>query len=194
MNYSELKDEELIKLIDTDENAFDEILLRYKLAVRKIARQYFIVGGEDEDLVQEGTFGLFKAVKNYNGKFPFKNFAFACIKNSIITAVKKDNSQKHRPLNFYVSLSTEDSDSSDKNFIVRDTAADPEEEFINSEREQELKREIENVLSDFEYRILTLYLEGYSYAEIAKKENKTLKSVDNAVQRIRKKIQNIQRL
>lgn len=191
INYFALADEELVKLSDKDTVALDAILLRYKKAVIKIARQYYVIGGEKEDLIQEGTLGLFKAVKNYNGKFPFKNYAFTCIKNSIITAVKKDNKLSNRPLNFYVSLSGEDGEDIDKNVAVRSQADSPEEEYINYEREAELKADIKNALSDFENEILSLYLAGFSYADIAKKQNKTVKSVDNAVQRIRKKIQNL---
>ena len=191
MNYSELKDEELVKLSATDESALDAILLRYKKAVVSIARQYYIIGGEESDLIQEGTLGLFKAVKNYNEKSPFKNFALTCIKNGIITAVKSDNRLKNRPLNFYVSLSGEDGDDMDKNSAFMDTAANPEQKYIDSEQAAELEKRIQAVLSKFEYRVFRSCLVGFSYSDIAKKEGKSVKSVDNAVQRVRKKIESV---
>ncbi len=192
INYSEMKDEELVDLSNSDERALDAILLRYKKAVVNIARQYYIIGGEESDLIQEGTLGLFKAVKNYNGKAAFKNFALTCIKNSIITAVKRDNRLKHRPLKFSVSISGEDGDDEDKNPAFVDAAANPEEKYIDSERETELKEKIKDALSDFEYRVLFLSLAGFSYADIAEREKKSVKSVDNAVQRVRKKIKSIE--
>ncbi|MBO4251611.1 MAG: sigma-70 family RNA polymerase sigma factor [Clostridia bacterium] len=184
--YDLLSDEQLAVLAKTDTFALETLLERYKKAVKSTARQYFLAVGEEEDLIQEGTIGLFKAINTFDGVSAFKNYAFTCIKSGIISAVRKSTSDKNKPLLYYVPIGAEGDE--DKNSIIKDEAIDPEEEYINSEAAREFMDRIKVALSDYEYGILTLYLDGYSYIEIAKMKDKNPKSVDNAVQRIRKKI------
>lgn len=183
--YTALSDEELAVLARTDEGALEFLLEKYKQAVKSTARQYFLVGGDEEDLIQEGTIGLFKAINSYDGKSPFKNYAFTCIKSVIISGIRKSTSNKHKPLNFYVPIYAGEDD---KNPMVKGEISDPEEEYINSETAAEFLGEIKASLSEYEFRILELYLQGYSYADVAEEIGSNVKSVDNAVQRIRKKI------
>ena len=184
--YDLLSDEQLAVLAKTDTFALETLLERYKKAVKSTARQYFLAVGEEEDLIQEGTIGLFKAINTFDGVSAFKTYAFTCIKSGIISAVRKSTSDKNKPLLYYVPIGAEGDE--DKNSIIKDEAIDPEEEYINSEAAREFMDRIKVALSDYEYGILTLYLDGYSYIEIAKMKDKNPKSVDNAVQRIRKKI------
>lgn len=184
--YIELSDEKLAVLAKADNAAMETLLERYKKAVKSTARQYFLADGEEDDLIQEGTIGLFKAINTYDGVSSFKNYAFTCIKSGIISAVRKSTSDKNKPLLYYVPIGAEGDE--DKSSIIKDEAIDPEEEYINSEAEKEFIDRIKMTLSEYEFDILTLYLSGYSYSDIAKKQGKKVKSVDNAVQRIRKKI------
>lgn len=185
-NYAILSDEELAVKSKSDKYALEALINRYKKAVLSTARQYFLVGGEEDDLVQEGTIGLYNAITTFNGVSAFSNYAFTCIKSSIISTVRKSTRGKSRALNYYVPIYAEDGD--DKNPIVKGEISDPEEEYINLETASEFIERIKAALSKYEYGILTLYLQGYSYAEIAKEKSANVKSVDNAVQRIRKKI------
>ena len=189
IDYTAYSDEELAELSRSDDKALESLIKRYKQAVISVARQYFLAGGEDEDLVQEGTIGLFKAITTYNGKTAFKNYAFACIKSRIISSVRKSTSNKNKPLNYYLPIYADDEN--DKNPILKLDVSDPEEEYINEESALEFMAKIKTVLSDYEYEILQEYCHGYSYSEIAERKNITAKSVDNAVQRIKKKIAEI---
>lgn len=191
MDYSLLTDEKLLELCtgeNADEEALGALLMRYKHTVNSVARAYFLSGGDTDDLLQEGMIGVFKAISTYNGKSSFKNYAYKCIKTTILSAVKKSGRLKNRPLYNYVPLTAEEGDDADKNSFLSDDSFDPEERYINDEAEKELKARIKEGLSDLEFKILSLYLAGYSYREIAEKTDKSVKSVDNAVQRIRKKI------
>ena len=185
-DYALLSDEQLAAAAKTDFRALETLIGRYKQAVRGLARQYFLTGGEEDDLIQEGTIGLFKAITAYDGTSPFKNYAFTCIKSGIISTVRKSTSYKHKALMYYVPICVGEED--DKNPLIKGEISDPEEEYINSESAKEFMRRIKAVLSKYEYEILTLYLDGYSYLDIARAKYKNEKSVDNAVQRIRKKI------
>ena len=188
-DYRNMSDEELAILSRTDECAAEMLMERYKKTVKSIARQYFLAGGDSDDLIQEGTLGLFRAITTYNGVSAFKNYAFTCIKSSIISTVRKFTSDKSKALNYYVPLYADDeSKDGDKTPIIKGEVIDPEEEYINTESEKELMSRVKGALSGYEYDILTMYLDGYSYTDIAEKQNKNVKSVDNAVQRIRKKI------
>lgn len=194
MNYSIMSDEELLSACKDGkdekekEEALGVLLMRYKHTVNMVARAYFLSGGDTDDLLQEGMIGVFKAISTYNGKSSFKNYAYKCIKTNILSAVKKSGRLKNKPLYNYVSLSSEEGDDEDKNAFLSDDSFDPEEKYINAEAEKELKARIKRELSELEYTILNFYLAGYSYREIAEKTDKSVKSVDNAVQRIRKKI------
>ncbi len=190
MDYSAMSDEELLAACKNgkeNEEALGVLLMRYKHTVNMVARAYFLSGGDTDDLLQEGMIGVFKAISTYNGKSSFKNYAYKCIKTTILSAVKKSGRLKNKPLYNYISLSSEEGDD-DKNAFLSDDSFDPEEKYINDEAEKELKARIKESLSELEYKILNLYLAGYSYREIAEKTDKSVKSVDNAVQRIRKKI------
>ena len=150
--------------------------------VRSIARGYFLVGGDTEDLIQEGMIGLYGAVSDYEeGTTRFKTFARLCITRRILDAVKASGRQKNQPLNNYVSFVEEDME-----FL---TGGDPLEEMIHRENDEESFRKMNEVLSDLEFRILMLYVKGLSTAEICKITKKNAKSVDNALQRNRKKLQ-----
>lgn len=184
--YRKLSDERLAVLARTDGNALETLITRYKKAVFSTARQYFLAGGEEDDLIQEGTVGLFKAITTFDGVSVFKNYAFTCIRRGIISTVRKSTSDKSKALNYYIPIYTGEDD--DKTLLIKGEVVDPEEEYINSEAAREFMERVKAALSDYEYEILTLYLEGYSYSEIADKYKKNAKSVDNAVQRIRKKI------
>ncbi len=180
-------DEELVALAQkNDAEAIETLIERYKGAVKALTRSFYLSGGDSEDLIQEGMVGIFKAIATYNGKSSFKNYVFACVKNNVLSAVKKDGSNKNLPLRNYISLS--DGGETDKADIVISGGPDPETDYINRESEKELKISIKNMLSDMEYKILTLYLQGFSYSEIGAAIGKTSKSADNAIQRIRKKV------
>lgn len=185
-DYALLSDEKLAVAAKTDCYALETLIGRYKQAVRGLSRQYFLTGGEEDDLIQEGTIGLFKAITAYDGVSPFKNYAFTCIKSGIISTIRKSTSYKNKALMYYVPIYAGEDD--DKSPLIKGEISDPEEEYINSESAREFMRRVKAVLSKYEYEILTLYLDGYSYSDIARTKNTNDKSVDNAVQRIRKKI------
>lgn len=181
----QVSDETLVKRAKSDDKqAMEELLLRYAGTVRSIARGYFLAGGDTEDLIQEGMIGLYNAVGDYaDGGMRFKNFARLCITRRILDAVKASGRQKNQPLNNYVSLFDAEADLS--------ISDDPLEEMIHREDGEELYRKMNEALSDLEFRILTLYMKGLSTAEICAITKKNEKSVDNALQRSKKKIQNI---
>ena len=186
-----LTDEELATLAHLkNESAIDELFGRYKYIASAVAHSYFLNGGDSEDLLQEGLFAVFKAITSFNGKSSFKTYVYTCVKNRIFNVIKSSNRYKNLPLNNYLSLSGSfDNDSdADKTEIIVDKHFGPEEIYINAEAESELKSIINKVLSKFEYEILVYYLKGYSYREISERVEKKEKSIDNAIQRIRKKI------
>lgn len=191
-NFDKKTDEELVKLAqEKDLAVFEYILSKYKGMVTKISRSYYLVGGDIDDLIQEGMIGLVKAITNYNFDTPFKSFAYICIKSSILSAIKGANRYKNMPLKDYVSLSIDDDFAIDKNDYAISDELSPEETYINKEAETELKDKIYQSLSPLENSVLSYYLQGYSYADIGKKKNKNTKTIDNAIQRIRKKIKGI---
>ena len=185
-DYAIKTDEALLSLVKSgDDLALTTLLSRYTGVVKQIARSYFLFGGEVEDLVQEGTLGLFKAIKSYNGQIAFKSYASLCIRRNILSAVKTDNCEKNRVLNDSVGY---DSDGGVEVFLG-DTTLEPSKLFDEREYLEETRDKLKKILTGFEYEILTLYLEGYTYAEISEKIGRTVKSVDNAIQRIRKKVE-----
>ena len=182
----EVKDEILVeKARNGDNRAMDELLLRYVGIVRSKARRFFLVGGETEDLIQEGMIGLYHAINDYKTEdknLSFKNFAYLCVTRRIIDAVKSSARKKNTPLNSYVSLLDADE---------MPMSQGPEDELIRNEDKREFYQKIGKELSDFEFRVTVMYIEGMSCLEICESTGKSGKSVDNAIQRGKKKLQNI---
>ncbi len=194
--YENLGDEELVELSGAgDKEATECLLVRYKNLVLSKARMYFLVGADEKDIIQEGMIGLFKAIRDFdiNKQTSFKGFAELCIKRQIITAVKTATRQKHMPLNTYISLSNPMYDGDSEGFLeeilsgARDD--DPEKLFISKENAEFLSVKMEEVLSVLEKKVLALYLEGKSYQEISVIISKPQKSIDNALQRVKKKME-----
>ena len=188
MNYKDILDEQLAILSKTDGQALEVLMDRYKIIINSQARKYFLHDGDMEDLVQEAMIGLFKAVMSYNGKSTFKTYAYTCIKNNLITAVKKSNTFKNRSMVDYVSLSVKEGEDEDKTLLLSDVNFEPEKNYIERESVIETRETINKTLSKFENIILSLYLQGFSYEDIAKRTEKNKKSIDNAIQRITKKL------
>ena len=194
--YSNCTDEELIVRLQAGENEIMEYMLeKYKSLVRRVSRKLFLIGGEPEDVIQEGMIGLFKAIKDFNPEkeMAFHNFAEMCISRHIYSAITASNRKKHSPLKDYVSLSKEpDEDGLKQSFAVAFSGfpgtTNPEELVLDKEAKHMVEYEIERCLSAFEKQVLQMYLEGMGYVEIAGKLDKTPKSIDNAIQRIRTKL------
>ncbi len=193
--YADMTDEEIVLLAQAgDSFAVDYILEKYKSLVKARARTYFLIGADPEDLIQEGMIGLYKAIRDFNKEkqVGFAAFADVCTKRQIVTAVKTATRQKHTPLNNYVSFNKQvDSDTSEKtvlDFLAEAPICDPEQIVINQESFENVNRKISSILSDFEMRVLELYLAGSSYQEIALELGKSAKSIDNALQRTKRKI------
>lgn len=190
-----LTDEELIENIKNgDENAENELLLRYKDLVVKIARSYFIVGGDIEDLVQEGMIGLYKAIKGYSThkETTFKTFAVLCIKHQIQTAIKRANTNKNKPLSSAISLQSFShlNDNDNLDFLPVELIFDttPAEKVIDKENFSNLEKIIKENLTLLELKVLKLYLQGYSYKEISNQLSLSNKTVDNCLSRIKSKL------
>jgi RNA polymerase sporulation-specific sigma factor len=185
-NYDTLSDATLLSLLREGDFLAERTLYdRFKPVVRACARAYFLQGGEMEDLNQEGMIGLYHAVKEFDASkgSSFKTFAELCIKRQLITAVKLYNRKKHAPLNAALSIEREE-DSAYWQIQI----GDPEREFLNREQQLGLKEFLELELSLLEKRVLKLYFEGLSYDEIAFETQKPVKSIDNALSRVRKKL------
>lgn len=194
--YSKMTDEEIIKEIRKgDKQALTYLMNKYKEIVNLKVGKYFMVGAEKEDIIQEGLIGLFKAIKTYNAEKnnTFKTFANMCIERQLITAIKSSNRQKHMPLNSYLSLNMSAYDNEEENgaelmdTFDSKTIEDPLETIINKEYYDEIEKSIDKTLSQFEKQVLDRYMKGESYVTIAKRLDSPVKSVDNAIQRIRKK-------
>ena len=198
-NYSSMTDEEVISLVKNgDKYAIDFIIDKYKGLVNMKVSKYFIIGAEKEDIIQEGMIGLFKAIQSYNSdkQNSFKTFANMCIERQLITAIKTSNRQKHMPLNGYVSLNTaayeEDEDTSVLEILDSHQTEDPLDTITKKEYYKRVETAIDENLSDFEKQVLARFIKGESYMTIAEKLETPVKSIDNAIQRIRKKaIKNI---
>lgn len=193
--YKALSDEEVVRLAQGgDKYASEFITAKYLPYVRNKSRAYFLVGGEVEDIMQEGLIGLYEAIQDFSSdkQASFRTFMDICVTRQIMTALKAASRQKHIPLNTYVSLNkpmyVEDTSKSFMDMLVTSRAEDPESLYIDGEKTEEIGKEIRNSLSDFEYRVLRLYLQGVSYLKIAHVLNKEEKAIDNAIQRIRKKL------
>lgn len=196
IDFTELSDEEVIGLIhggNTD--ALDYLIKKYKSFVWLKGRSYFIVGGDREDVMQEGMIGLYKAVRDYNpGKrSSFRGFAELCITRQIITAIKTATRQKHIPLNSSISLDrpmyAEDSERTMLEMLPGPSLEDPVDLMIYQEGYRHMRGEVQRVLSRLERQVLALYLDGQTYQEISVQLNRQVKSVDNALQRIKRKLE-----
>ncbi len=196
-DYDNIKDEDLVEIIKSgDKLAFEYLINKYKELVNIKVSKYFIIGAERDDIFQEGLIGLFKAIKSYKKDMQnsFKSFANMCIERQLITAIKTSNRQKHIPLNSYLSLNisayndiegeneTDLMDIFDSNLVE-----DPLDTITKKEYYQNLEDAIDKSLSDFEKKVLTKYINGKSYIQIANELDTPVKSIDNAIQRIRKK-------
>ena len=196
-DFASFSDENLAVLAQQgDDKALDFLLSKYRVFVRNKSLSYFIIGADRDDIIQEGMIGLFKAVRDFSTErgVTFKTFADVCVTRQIITAVKNASRQKHAPLNFYVSLNKpafEDDDTSLEDFVACESNSNPEQIIINKETADKLGSEMNRILSQFELLVLSLYLQGHSYINIAKAIGKDSKSIDNALQRIKKKFEKI---
>ncbi len=189
-------DEEVAKRArDGCHEALEFLIGKYKNFVRAKARSYFLIGADREDIIQEGMIGLYKAIRDFRGDklSSFKAFAELCITRQIITAIKTATRQKHIPLNSYVSLDKpiydEDSDRTLLDVISGVRITDPEYLMVNSEEYNDIELKMTEILSSLEWKVLMLYLEGKSYQEIAKELNRHVKSIDNALQRVKRKLE-----
>lgn len=197
-NYETAKDEKLAQLAQNGDDAAQEYLLdKYKSLVRAKSRAYFLIGADTEDIIQEGMIGLYKAVRDYNEikNASFRSFAELCINRQMITAIKAATRQKHQPLNSYISLNKpvyeEESEQTYMDFLQSgsESLLNPEALLIGQENKNFLESQMIKNLSKFETRVLSLYLQGRSYFEIANALQKPEKSIDNALQRVKKKLE-----
>ena len=198
--YENIPDEQLIRRLREGETGImDYIIGKYKYLVIRAAKAIYLIGGENDDLIQEGMIGLFKAVRDFdiNQETSFYSFAELCISRQMYTAIKLSQRQKHMPLNSYISLyDMKKSDYDDKQSplieqLEIETNSNPEELFLDKERMQMLVEELNERLSDMERRVLHLHLQGEDYRSIAELLDKSPKSIDNALQRIRQKMRTI---
>lgn len=196
-DFENMTDEMIVLMAqkDGDGAALEFLLNKYKNFVRTKARSYFLIGADHEDIVQEGMIGLYKAIRDFREDrlSSFRAFAELCITRQIITAIKTATRQKHIPLNSYISLNRpiyeEDSDRTLLDVITEDTPSNPEEMLIDREDLSVIEGRIGSMLSDLEKQVLIRYIEGKSYVEISEEMNRHVKSVDNALQRIKRKLQ-----
>ncbi len=175
--------------------ALEFLINKYKNFVKAKARSYFLIGADREDIIQEGMIGLYKAIRDFRDDklSSFRAFAELCITRQIITAIKTATRQKHIPLNSYVSLNKpiydEDSDRTLLDILSGTKITDPEELMINREEYKDIEFKMGEILSELEWKVLTLYLEGKSYQEIAVDLQRHVKSIDNALQRVKRKLE-----
>ncbi len=194
MDYRKYSDEEIAILAKHDRRAADHLLSKYKNMVRSRAKAYFLAGGDSDDLVQEGMIGLFAAVRDFDPEreASFSTFADLCVRRQIYTAIKSAGRQKHLPLNTYVSLNNPIDDETSEitlgDTIIGHDTVDPESLYLINEKLRDIEKEINEKLSDLEKRVLILHLQGMSYNEISEIIDKPAKSIDNALQRIKKKL------
>ena len=194
--YTEMLDEELVASAKGGDDRASEFLInKYRNFVRVKAKAYFLIGADREDIIQEGMIGLYKAIRDFRADklSSFRAFAELCITRQIITAIKTATRQKHIPLNSYISLNKpiydEDSDRTLLDVISSIKVSDPEELVINQEASATMRERIRKNLSELECRVLTAYLEGKSYQEMANELNRHVKSIDNALQRVKRKLE-----
>ena len=195
-SYESMLDEEIVlSARDGNVTSLEYIINKYKNFVRAKARSYFLIGADKEDIVQEGMIGLYKAIRDFrNDKLSsFRAFAELCITRQIITAIKTATRQKHIPLNSYVSLNKpiydEESDRTLLDILTATKITDPEELIISREELASIESKIGEILSDLELEVLMSYLQGKSYQEIAVDLDRHVKSIDNALQRVKRKLE-----
>ncbi|MCI7477053.1 MAG: RNA polymerase sporulation sigma factor SigH [Selenomonadales bacterium] len=195
--FDQLTDEDIILEIKTncDNQALDYLINKYRPFVRAKTRTYFLIGADSEDIVQEGMIGLYKAIRDFrNDKLSsFRAFAELCVTRQIITAIKTATRQKHIPLNSYISINKpiydEESDRTLLDVLPGGQVSDPEELVISQEEYIDIEAKMEEILSDLEWKVLMSYLDGKSYQEIAVDLNRHVKSIDNALQRVKRKLE-----
>lgn len=189
--YEKYTDEQLIQQFrDGDDAVMDYILNKYKPLVGKECNTLYLIGAEDDDLIQEGMIGLFKAVRDYkSSESHFYHFARLCIDRQLYSAIDKAKRKKHQPLNEYVSFSIEENENGGvlEDFLGHE-AMSPEQMMIEQEKLEEFKKRLQKNLSGMENEVLNYYLEGNNYTQIADIMGKSPKAIDNALQRIRQKI------
>lgn len=200
-HYKELSDEQLIEAYHRGaEEACEELLDRYKNLVRKKAKAMYIAGGDSDDLIQEGMIGLYKAIRDYDAEktASFLTFASMCINRQMCTAVSTANRKKHNPLNSYVSFyapiegeGNEDGETTLSDVLISEQEQNPEELYINQESAQSMENRLFHTLSEYERQVVTYFMQGEGYVEIASRMGKSPKSIDNALQRIKNKLLNI---
>ena len=194
--YTEMTDEEIVDLAQQgDQFAIEFLVDKYKNFVRAKARSYFLIGADKEDIIQEGMIGLFKAIRDYrlDKLTSFRAFAELCITRQIITAIKTATRQKHIPLNSYVSLNKpiydEESDRTLIDILSTNKITNPEDIIISREEFIFIEKKMGEILSSLEWKVLMAYLEGKSYQEIAVELKRHVKSIDNALQRVKRKLE-----
>ncbi|MBR3379567.1 MAG: RNA polymerase sporulation sigma factor SigH [Bacillus sp. (in: Bacteria)] len=194
--FCKLEDEQVIERVHVgDSDALDYLITKYRNFVRAKARSYFLIGADREDIVQEGMIGLYKSIRDFREDklTSFKAFAELCITRQIITAIKTATRQKHIPLNSYVSLDKpiydEESDRTLLDVISGAKALNPEDLIISKEEFDDIEMKMGELLSELERKVLVLYLDGRSYQEISEDLNRHVKSIDNALQRVKRKLE-----
>ena len=195
-SYKDYRDEELVRIAQAGDDAVQDYLLdKYKSLVRAKSRAYFLIGADSEDIIQEGMIGLYKAVRDFNGEknTSFRSFAELCVNRQMITAIKAATRQKHQPLNSYISLNKpvyeDETEQTYMDLLQEGAFLNPETLLIGQENRNFLEDQLVKHPSGFETRVLMLYLQGRSYFEIARTLKKPEKSIDNALQRIKKKLE-----
>jgi len=196
ISYEEMADEQIVDHARLGDRIAEEYLInKYKNFVRAKARSYFLIGADREDIIQEGMIGLYKAIRDFKSDklASFRAFAELCITRQIITAIKTANRQKHIPLNSYVSLNKpiydEESDRTLLDVLSGNKVTDPEELVISREEFVDIESKMGEFLSELEREVLNAYLDGKSYQEIAQELNRHVKSIDNALQRVKRKLE-----
>lgn len=195
--FAKMTDEEIVLESQQHDNvlAQEYLLHKYRNFVRAKARSYFLIGAEREDIIQEGMIGLYKAIRDFRAdkQASFRAFAELCVTRQIITAIKTASRQKHIPLNSYVSLNKpiyeEDSDRTLLDVISGVKVANPEDMIISREEFSDIESKMNDILSDLEWKVLMSYLDGKSYQEIAAELGRHIKSIDNALQRVKRKLE-----
>lgn len=196
LDYDTMDDEEIVEYArNSNDVALEYLINKYRNFVRAKARSYFLIGANREDIIQEGMIGLYKAIRDFRPDklASFRAFAELCITRQIITAIKTATRQKHIPLNSYVSLNRpiydEESDRTLLDVISGSKVTDPEELVISKEEFNDIETKMSEFLSDLEWKVLMFYLEGKSYQEIADDLSRHVKSIDNALQRVKRKLE-----
>jgi RNA polymerase sporulation-specific sigma factor len=195
--FKDLTDEEIVRMAqeEHDAGATDYIVHKYRNFVKAKARSYFLIGADKEDIIQEGMIGLYKATRDFRGdkQASFRAFADLCVTRQIITAIKTATRQKHIPLNSYVSLNkpiyTDESERTLMDVVSAAPVSDPEELIISRENFADIELKMNEVLSDLEWQVLIAYLEGKSYNEMSQELHRHVKSIDNALQRVKRKLE-----